>query len=34
MFDSRVERSMTECAIGHSVDVVEPKIIDGVLEIN
>jgi hypothetical protein len=24
MFDSRVERSMAECAIGHSVDVVEP----------
>src|SRR5438046_2442277 len=33
MFDSRVERAMAECAIGFAVDVEEPKIVNGEVEI-
>jgi hypothetical protein len=33
MFDSRVERAMAERAIGFAVDVEEPRIVDGEVEI-
>jgi hypothetical protein len=33
IFDHRVERAMAESAIGFAVDVEEPKIVEGEVEI-